>query len=97
MTSKCGAGLTELTVGADGTVRACPFSSATTENIRERSLEEIWFDSDQIAVYQDRVKLKGRCGRCKLKYSCGGCRARAESFINDPLGPDIRCRLEYAL
>jgi radical SAM protein with 4Fe4S-binding SPASM domain len=95
--SKCGAGLTELTVGADGTVRPCPFLRPTTENIRERSLEEIWFNSDQLRICQDRVNLKGKCGRCTMKYSCGGCRARAESFLNDPLGPDIRCSLNYIM
>jgi len=94
--SKCGAGLTELTVGADGTVRACPFLEPTTENIRRRSLEEIWFNSDAIKRYQDRTVLKGKCGRCKVKYACSGCRARAEAFINDPLGPDIRCQLDDA-
>jgi radical SAM protein with 4Fe4S-binding SPASM domain len=94
--SKCGAGLTELTVGADGTIRACPFVAPTTENIRQRSLEEIWFDSAELDLYRDRNGLKGRCGVCQLKYACSGCRARAEAFLDDPLGPDIRCRLEYA-
>jgi radical SAM protein with 4Fe4S-binding SPASM domain len=94
--SKCGAGLTELTVGADGTIRACPFLAPTTENIRQRSLEEIWFDSDQLELYRDRTMLKGKCGICKIKYACSGCRARAESFLDDPLGPDIRCCLDYA-
>ncbi len=94
--SKCGAGLTELTVGADGTIRACPFLPPTTENIRRRSLEEIWFDSDQLDLYRDRTRLKGRCGTCNLKYACSGCRARAEAFLGDPLGPDVRCRLDDA-
>jgi len=94
--SKCGAGLTELTVGPDGAIRACPFVAPTTENIRRRSLEEIWFDSAELDVYRKRTGLKGRCGVCQLKYACSGCRARAEAFLDDPLGPDIRCRLDYA-
>ncbi len=94
--SKCGAGLTELTVGAEGTIRACPFLAPTTENIRQRSLEAIWFDSEPLNRYRDRTGLKGRCGVCQIKYACSGCRARAESFLGDPLGPDIRCRLDYA-
>jgi len=94
--SKCGAGLTELTVGADGTIRACPFLPPTTENLRLRSLEEIWFDSTALDLYRDRTGLKSRCGVCQLKYACSGCRARAEAFLGDPLGPDIRCQLDYA-
>ncbi|MEJ5198079.1 MAG: radical SAM protein [Anaerolineae bacterium] len=94
--SKCGAGLTELTVGADGTIRACPFLPPTTENIRRRPLEEIWFDSVELDLYRDRTGLKGRCGICQLKYACSGCRARAEAFLGDSLGPDVRCRLDYA-
>lgn len=94
--SKCGAGLTELTVGADGAIRACPFLPPTTENIRQRPLEEIWFDSAELGLYRDRAGLKDRCGVCQLKYACSGCRARAEAFLGDPLGPDVRCRLDYA-
>ena len=94
--SKCGAGLTELTVGADGTIRACPFVAPTTENIRQRSLEAIWFDSVELGLYHERAGLRGRCGVCQLEYACSGCRARAEAFLDDPLGPDIRCRLDYA-
>lgn len=93
--SKCGAGLTELTIGSDGTVRGCPFLSPTTENIKKKSLEEIWFTSPQMKVYQDRFHLKGKCGKCVIQYSCSGCRARAESYLHDVQGPDIRCRLNY--
>ncbi|MBP7963564.1 MAG: radical SAM protein [Caldilineaceae bacterium] len=94
--STCGAALTELTVGADGGIRACPFLPPTTENLRQRPLEEIWFDSTELDLYRDRGDLKGQCGVCQLKYVCGGCRARAEAFLGDPLGPDIRCQLDYA-
>lgn len=93
--SKCGAGLSELTVGSDGTVRGCPFLQPTTENIREKDLETIWFTSPQVKVYQERTQLKGKCGKCQIKFSCSGCRARAESFLNDVMGPDLRCSLNY--
>lgn len=89
--SKCGAALTELTVGHDGFVQPCPFLPKTGETVRHRSLGDIWYDSDELRVYQNRDTLRGGCGDCARKLSCSGCRARAYAHTTDVHGPDVRC------
>jgi MoaA/NifB/PqqE/SkfB family radical SAM enzyme len=91
--SKCGAGLTELTINNDGFILPCPFLPATSENIRKKSLEEIWYQSEELASYQNRDHLTGGCGSCHKQYSCSGCRARALAHTGSIYGPDIRCPL----
>lgn len=89
--SKCGAALTELTINNEGYVLPCPFLPKSSENIRKKSLEEIWFQSEELAQYQNRDHLTGGCGICHKQYSCSGCRARALSHTDSFNGPDIRC------
>ncbi len=89
--SKCGAALTELTVNNEGFVLPCPFLPQTSENIRKKSLEEIWYQSEELATYQIRDQLTGGCGSCHKQYSCSGCRARALAHTGSVNGPDIRC------
>lgn len=91
--SKCGAGLTELTIMSDGYVKSCAFLDKINENVKNKSLEEIWFNSNDLKKYQIRKKLKGKCGKCTYKYACSGCRARAKGYSNDINGEDIRCLL----
>jgi radical SAM protein with 4Fe4S-binding SPASM domain len=92
--SKCGAGLTELTVEANGDIRPCPFLPSIEENVREKTLEDIWFQSPYLEQYKNRMKLTGKCNGCSYQFSCGGgCRARAEGLLNDKFAPDIRCAL----
>lgn len=90
--SKCGAGLTELTVEADGGIRPCPFLAPINENIRTTDIERIWFESEHLKRFRDKSKLKGKCNKCKYQFSCGGgCRARAEELLKHQNAPDLRC------
>lgn len=89
--STCGAGLTELTIDHEGYVLPCPFLPRTTENVLHKSLQDIWYNSDELAVYQRRDDLTGGCGTCSRKLSCSGCRARALGHTGDLKGPDVRC------
>ena len=91
--SICGAALTELTVDHEGYVLPCPFLPKTNENILRKSLKEVWYHSEELAVYQTRDDFKGGCGACSRKLSCSGCRARAFGHTKDIKGPDIRCPL----
>ncbi len=91
LTSKCGAGLTELTIDHEGYAIPCPFLPRTNENILKKSLEEIWYRSEELAVYQTRDDLEGGCGACSRKLSCSGCRARALGHTGSLKGPDVRC------
>lgn len=91
MKSICGAALTELTIDHEGYVLPCPFLPRTNENIFQKSLRDIWYFSEELAVYQRRDDLQGGCGSCSRKLSCSGCRARALGHTGSIKGPDIRC------
>lgn len=89
--SKCGAALSELTIDNEGFIQPCPFLPKTSENIRMRSLKDIWYCSEELNTYQNRDSLTGGCGSCHKQYSCSGCRARALAHTGSINGPDIRC------
>lgn len=91
--SKCGAGLTEITIDNEGFVLPCPFLPKTSESVLKKSLKDIWFSSQDLAIYQDRSKLKGICGECGRSQNCSGCRARALAHLNNVYEQDIRCPL----
>jgi len=91
MKSICGAALTELTIDHEGYIQGCPFLPKTNENIHQKSLKDIWYHSEELAVYQTRDDLTGGCGTCSRKLSCSGCRARALGHTGDIKGPDVRC------
>ncbi|UYO99183.1 radical SAM protein [Oceanotoga sp. DSM 15011] len=93
--SKCGAALTEITIDNKGYVLPCPFLPRTNENIKNKSLKDIWFFSEELYVYQNRNDLEGKCGLCERKLSCSGCRARALGHSNNIKAEDIRCPKTY--
>ncbi len=90
----CTGGITLLCVGADGTVTPCSRLQIPIGNIREDSLEGIWYNSDVLATLRDRDNLKGKCGACKYRNWCGGCRAMAWAQRGDHLAEDPTCWLE---
>jgi len=89
----CTGGITLLCVGADGIVTPCSRLQIPVGNLREDSLEDIWYSSDVLATLRDRDNLKGRCGTCKYRNWCGGCRAMAGAWSGDYLAEDPTCWL----
>ena len=68
----------------------------TMGNIREKSLEEIWFNTDG---FLDKLRgkykyVKGKCARCPFKEVCSGFRLRALRIYHDPWEEDPGCYLE---
>lgn len=66
-------------------------------NLRERTLAEIYQDSDLFKNLRLPQSFKGRCGSCEFSDLCGGSRARAYSYSGDPLGEDPACVYQPAL
>ncbi|KXB02829.1 hypothetical protein AKJ35_00880 [candidate division MSBL1 archaeon SCGC-AAA833F18] len=90
----CTGGITLLCVGADGTVTPCSRLQVPLGNVREDSLEDIWYDSEVLDTLRDRDNLKGKCGDCEYRNWCGGCRAMAWAHLGDYLAEDPTCWLE---
>lgn len=76
-----------------GDVHPSGFLPVAAGNVRERSLVEIYRESELFAGLRDVGKLRGRCGRCEFRM-CGGSRSRAYALSGDPFSEEPRCSHE---
>ncbi|HDD46016.1 MAG TPA: radical SAM protein [Candidatus Aenigmarchaeota archaeon] len=88
----CGAGRLYCGLEPNGDVEPCVFIPIKLGNIREKSLVEIWHNSEILDKIRKREEFEG-CGECKYRYICGGCRARAYGYFNDLQAPDPGCTI----
>ncbi|MFC1923887.1 radical SAM protein [Chloroflexota bacterium] len=72
--SCCGAALRYCCVFYEGTVYPCTVLQKEAGNIREKSFQEIWHDSEVFRKMRDRDKLEGKCHNCIYRQICGGAR-----------------------
>jgi len=72
--SCCGAASRYCCVFYEGTVYPCMVLQKRAGNIREKSFQEIWQESDVLKKLRDRDKLEGKCGKCAYRELCGGAR-----------------------
>ncbi|TET68655.1 MAG: radical SAM protein [Dehalococcoidia bacterium] len=90
----CVAGSGLCYVKPDGEVWPCPFVPLSAGNVRQHSLDQIWYQSELFNNLRDRERLTGeKCRSCQYKYICGGCRGRAYAHSGDYLGDDPLCFL----
>jgi Y-X(10)_GDL-associated radical SAM protein len=85
--TSCNAGQNTLGIEADGTIKGCP-SLATTSyaggNIRDLSLKQIWWETDELSMNRDRTSsgLWGYCGSCYYADVCkAGCTWTTDSLF----------------
>lgn len=83
-------------VGYDGAVHASGFLPVTLGNVRERTLADIYTNSDLLTSLRSG-ELHGACGRCDFARLCGGSRARAYARSGDVVGEDPACVRTRAL
>jgi radical SAM protein with 4Fe4S-binding SPASM domain len=85
----CTAGVASVTINPDLKVTPCPRLPVTAGDLKESSLEDIWFNSDVLQKLRNRDLFKG-CSNCLYKYICGGCRGAA--YAHDSyIGKDPQC------
>lgn len=60
-------------------------------NVRDRSVVDIYRNTDLFASLRDPDRLKGKCGACEFRRVCGGSRSRAYAVTGDPLESDPLC------
>lgn len=92
----CAAGVSGLTIGADGTIVPCRRMPLPLGNVRTDSLREIWALSPVLEALRDKNSYTGRCRTCRHWDSCRGCRAIAYAHSrasggNDYLSDDPQC------
>ncbi len=92
----CAAGVSGLTLLADGTMLPCRRLEIPIGNIRRDSLREVWAGSEVLNALRDRSRDSGHCGSCDHWADCRGCRAIAPAGSqaggrSDFLAPDPQC------
>jgi radical SAM protein with 4Fe4S-binding SPASM domain len=95
----CAAGVSGLTLMADGTVTPCRRLPVPLGNVRRDSLRELWSGSPVLEMLRNKNSYLGKCGRCRRWAVCRGCRAMAYAFSRDRgltrlVGEDPQCFLE---
>ena len=85
-----------ITVQADGTVLPCHVASMLPgiefPNVRERSMDWIWYDSPGFNVYRGDGWMKDLCRTCPEKENdLGGCRCQAYMLTGDATNADPVC------
>ncbi len=93
-----GWGSTFMTVTPNGEVLPCPAASAIRglrfENVRERSLREIWNDSPSFTRYRGTGWMPEPCRSCdRREVDWGGCRCQAFLLAGDAGLTDPVCSL----
>lgn len=64
------------------------------ENVAERSLREIWEESESFQRFRGEAWMKEPCRSCDRRESdFGGCRCQAMLLVNDPAATDPVCSL----
>jgi pyrroloquinoline quinone biosynthesis protein E len=87
-----------MTVTPDGRVLPCPAAAAIRtlqfDNVRERSLGEIWRDSAAFRAYRGTAWMPEPCQSCdRRELDWGGCRCQAFLLTGDAGATDPACAL----
>lgn len=91
-----GWGSTGLNISPDGTVLPCHAAGSIKgmafENIRQRSLSDIWHYSESFNAYRGTAWMPEPCRSCERKtVDFGGCRCQAMAFAGDARATDPAC------
>ncbi len=92
----CAAGVSGITILADGTLTPCRRLNIPIGNIRRDSLREVWAMSEVLGLLRNKASYKGKCATCKNWALCRGCRAIAYAYAlakgqGDFLAEDPQC------
>jgi len=74
-----------------GDVHPSGFLPIPAGNVRQRSLVDIYRDSELFTALRDPARLGGRCGACEFRAVCGGSRARAYAVTGDIWAEEPAC------
>lgn len=88
----CLAGISAITIDAEGNVFPCPRIRKKMGNIFMQKLNNIILKSSFVKKNTSR-NFSGKCGKCRYKYICGGCRALAYSLSGNIFGENSYCFL----
>jgi len=87
-----------MTIAPNGRALPCPAAAAITtlhfENVRDASLEEIWYRSSSFQSYRGTAWMTEPCRSCaRREIDFGGCRCQAFLLTGDAAVTDPACSL----
>ncbi|MFS0824546.1 pyrroloquinoline quinone biosynthesis protein PqqE [Bacillus sp. 1P02SD] len=93
-----GWGAIALTVAPNGDALPCPtagmIEGISFENVRKRSLKEIWYESDSFNRFRGDEWLPETCRSCDMLHQDGGgCRCQAFALTGDAKATDPVCHM----
>lgn len=91
----CAAGMPHgyVTILPNGDVIPCMLLQIKLGNVREKSIIDIWEESQILSMLRNRRLLKDQCGKCRFRDVCAGCRGRAYEITGDFMATDPGCWL----
>jgi len=78
-------------VSHTGDIYPSGFLPEVAGDVREKSIVDIYRDSELFQLLRDPDALRGKCGVCEYRHVCGGSRSRAFAYTGDPLESDPLC------
>jgi pyrroloquinoline quinone biosynthesis protein E len=88
-----------ILIAPNGDVLPCHAASTipslSFENVRDRSLEQIWFESDSFNAFRGTAWMQEPCVSCPIGHQevdFGGCRCQAFALTDDARAADPVCR-----
>lgn len=78
-------------VSYDGEVYPSGFLPESGGNVTERSLVDIYRESELFRTIRDTDRLRGSCRTCEYRALCGGSRSRAHAVTGSPYASDPLC------
>ncbi len=67
------------------------FLPKSAGNVRDRSIVDIYRNSELFERLREPDELSGACGACEFRTVCGGSRSRAYAHTGDPTASDPLC------
>jgi radical SAM protein with 4Fe4S-binding SPASM domain len=87
----CSIGYDGLCIMPDASVLACRRLPISIGDLKNDSIEKIWFESELLCQIRDKRNLKGKCKSCEHIPRCSGCRSMAYAITGDYLSEDPQC------
>ncbi len=78
-------------VAHNGDVNPSGFLPIRLGSVKEKTIVDIYRNSETLIKLRDSRNFKGRCGACEYSDVCGGSRSRAYSYFGDIFQEDPRC------
>lgn len=83
-------------IETNGDVKPCTFAPIKMDNVKEKSVANIWNqfkNSELLKEIKDFSKREGHCTSCKYLFDCGGCRSRTFYLTGSWIAGDPSCPL----